>query len=240
MKIAVAIPVYGDPKSKFTQSLLSAICYTYEVNLQDENGDKIPLKIEPFIVSGLITQARTRLVFECLKWEADYILWCDSDHTFPADAIARLWSHNKDIVGCNYARRIHTGATSPTAAKLDRNDQDDKLCYTTPEKAQAGEIEEVDHLGLGLCLMKASVFDRLADHAIEQGKEDFMPLFHLVPKGGTNIMGEDVFFFDKCRDAGIQVWCDHGLSWEVGHIAERILTNAHAVRDHERWKQQEG
>lgn len=237
MKIALAIPVYGDPKSKFMQSLTSAICYTYEVALQDSEGNKIPIQIEPFICSGLITQARTRLVFECLKWEADYILWCDSDHVFPADAIARLWSHNKQVVGCNYARRIHSGATSPTAAKLNREETDDKLCYTTPEKAQAGELEQVDHLGLGLCLMHKSVFDDLADHAISEGKDDFMPLFHLVPKEGSDVVGEDVFFFEKCRAAGVDVWCDHGLSWEVGHIAERILTNAHAVNQKERWEQ---
>ena len=53
---------------------------------------------------------------------------------------------------------------------------------------------------------------------------------------GTNArMGEDVSFFRELTEAGVKVYVDHALSWEVGHIAERVITNADAVADKEAW-----
>ena len=242
LKLAIAIPVYDNPESMFLQSLTSALSFLYEANLTDDDGEPVKLQVETFVCSGVIQEARHRLFFEAMKWEADYILWCDSDHIFPADAIPRLWSHGKDIVGCNYARRTMTGQpTAPTAAVLGRDTADEKLCFTTQEKAEAGLVEQVDHMGLGLCLMRMSILERLTEHAEANGEESFMPLFHWLAKdAGNGSIGEDVYFFQKCRAAGLDVWCDHGLSWEVGHITKRVLTHAHVERDRPRWKQEEG
>ena len=53
---------------------------------------------------------------------------------------------------------------------------------------------------------------------------------------GTNArMGEDVSFFRELTEAGVKVYVDHGLSWDVGHIAERVITNAQAVADKDAW-----
>lgn len=241
MRIAIAIPVYDNPESMFLQSLTSALSYLYETKLEDDNGERIPIQVETFVCSGLIQQARHRLFFEALKWDADYILWCDSDHIFPANAIPRLLAHGKDIVGCNYARRtIGADPTAPTAAVLNRDEQASKLCYTTREKAESGELEKVDHMGMGLCLMRMSVLEALTLKSEADGLKSFMPLFHLMEKDAGGTVGEDVFFFQKCRDAGLDVWCDHGLSWEVGHISKRVLTHAHVERDIARWKKEEG
>jgi hypothetical protein len=222
------------PETMFMQSLLSLVSYTYEAQLAGDSG---PIKVEmqTFIVgSSILTEGRHELVFQALAWGADYILWCDADHVFPADAFCRLWAHGKDIIGTNYARR--GSPTAPTAAKVRGTTDRENLVYTTLEKAQAGELEEVDHLGFGFCLMKASVFDGLQVHAESMGDASMMPLFAMKPNtDGTGIVGEDVHFFKKCRDAGYQVWCDHGLSWEVGHIYRQVLTNAHAVRHMDKW-----
>ena len=84
------------------------------------------------VCSGVIQEARHRLFFEALKWDADYIIWCDSDHIFPVDAFVRLLAHNKAIVGCNYARRVQPGQpTAPSGSKLDRYSHETPLLYTT-------------------------------------------------------------------------------------------------------------
>lgn len=235
MKVAVCIPVYGNPESVFLQSLVSMISHTYEAKLTDEQGEPIPVQIETFVVSSsLLTEGRHRLAAEATLYGADYLLWCDADHVFPPDAFCRLWSRNVDIVGCNYPRRITP--TAPTAAKVVGETDAENLVYTTREKAERGELEEVDHLGFGLCLMRGGVFDRLQQHAEEQGKSSFMPLFHMQPhEDFKGCIGEDVWFFRMCREAGMKVWCDHGLSWEVGHVTRQILTNAHANAHKERW-----
>ena len=244
MRLAIAIPTYDKMESMFVQSMVSALSYFQETQLRNsETGEPIKKIVEPFVVSGVVHQARNRLVYEAIRFEADYMLWLDCDHVFPVDMINRMLAHGKQIVGCNYARRVISGPTSPTAAKLNRGDLplDERLCYTTQEKADAGELERVDHMGMGAVLMHMSVIEQLKEHAEATGGS-FMPLFHWEPveEGSGQVIGEDAYFFKKCRDAGIDVWCDHALSWEVGHIAKRVLTNAHAAKDEARWREREG
>ena len=238
LKLAIAVPCYDKIEPAFMQSLTMAVTYFYETKLADDEGADIGKKVQVFVASGVIQEARHKLFKEALEWDADYILWADCDHVFPHDTIPRLLSHQKDVVGCNYARRVpYNQPTMPVAAKLGRHGfaDGDRLCYTTPEKAEAGELEQVDHMGLGLTLMHMGILEKLIAQAEAEGRESFMPLFHWEDKGdGGGAIGEDVYFFAKCRKAGVDVWCDHGLSWEVGHISKNILTHAHVMRDFKR------
>lgn len=236
MKLALAIPCYGDTKAKFTQSLAAMIAHTLSTTLQDANGDTIPVQIETFMVSSsMLTESRHRLVAEALAWEADYLLWLDADHVFPHDTFCRLWSHNLPIVGVNYPRRATP--TAPTAA-YDDGTEHSKLLYTTKDKAEAALVEPCVHMGFGVCLMNMGVFDILQDHAEKAGDGNFLPLFKFEPtENKVGMIGEDVFFFRKAREAGITPFIDHGLSWEVGHLSEVILTNAHALAQKDKWSE---
>jgi hypothetical protein len=192
------------------------------------DGEPVQIEFETFIVSSsLLPESRNRLVVEAINWEADYMLWMDADHVFPAEALLMLLSRSKLVVGCNYARRF--SPTSPTASKRGEDDQMD-LVWTTKEKAEAGELEEVAHLGLGLCLVDMRTYAILEKWAADQGKEHFWPLFEISAKpDGIGCVGEDVKYFKMLRDAGIKVFLDHELSWDVGHLSEQILTNAHTI-----------
>lgn len=236
MKLAICIPSYGDTKAKFTQSLATMLVHTAQADLRDENDERIKLEIETFIVSSsMLTEGRHRLVAEALAWEADYMLWLDADHVFPHDAFVRLWSHNLPIVGANYARRCTP--TAPTAAYYDAGDPVAKQLYTTKELAEAGTVEPCAHMGFGLCLMNMKIFDALQDHAEQHGDGNFLPLFKFEPtEDKVGMIGEDVFFFRKCRDAGLKVVVDHALSWEVGHIGEVIMTSSMAVQQRAAWE----
>lgn len=238
MKVALCIPAYGMVHAKWTQSLLDMMNYTLAHAQLERDGEPVTVEFSTFIVSSSnLCESRHRLCAEAAMWEADYLLWLDADHVFPKDALCRLWARDVDIVGANYARRCIP--TAPTAARLVTGDRDKdhrNLVYTTKEKAEANEIEEVSHLGFGLVLMKGDIFNRLQAHAEEQGKATMMPLFMFgLREDGMSPIGEDVFFFQKCRDAGIKVFCDHGVSEEVGHVHETILFNAHAVQQEQAW-----
>jgi len=162
------------------------------------------------------------------------MLWMDADHVFPEDALVRLLSRSKLVVGCNYARRFNP--TSPTASKYGEDDEMD-LVWTTQEKAEADEVEEVAHLGLGLCLVDMRAFTLLERKADEDGKPHFWPLFRMDPTPeGIRFIGEDVHFFKSLREAGVKIFCDHALSWEVGHCYEMLLTNAHTVTQRDAYK----
>jgi hypothetical protein len=228
VKIAICIPCFRQTEAKFTQCLSEMLIYTMSRKIEFKGELVIP-QIEVFMVScSLLTESRNLLVMEALNAEADYMLWMDADHVFPRDALLQLLSHNLPVVGCNYARR-HS-PTAPTASIVD--DEGARLVWTTKGKADEGLIEEVSHLGLGLCLMDMRVFVALDSHC----DGNFWPLFRIDPtEDGIKFVGEDVFFFKKIRDAGIPVHCDHGLSWDVGHLHEQILTNAHAEIQKEKW-----
>lgn len=233
VKIAICIPCHGDTKTKFTQCLSAMLIHTMGARI--EMGDEpVRPEIEVFIVScSLLTESRNRLVAEAINWEADYMLWMDADHVFPPDALLRLLSRNKLVVGCNYARRF--SPTAPTASKYGLDDEME-LLWTTQEAADAGEVEDVAHLGLGLCLIDMRVFAALEQKATAEGKPHFWPLFRIDPtEDGIRFVGEDVYFFKLIREAGVPVHVDHALSWNVGHIHERILTNAHTVVDKPKW-----
>jgi hypothetical protein len=204
----------------------------HSVQFTDLDGNPVKIEVNVHMVAcSMLTQSRHKLVAEAMFEEADYLLWLDADHTFPPDAFARLWSRTVPVVGCNYARRCIP--TAPTTSGFD--DAGKKvLVYTTSEKAEANELEEVAHLGFGVCLIDMRIFDRLQVKAEEEGKDSFLPLFHFEVNGST-VIGEDVYFFEKIRSAGFKVYVDHGLSWEVGHIHEMVMTNAHASKQRDGW-----
>ena len=233
LKVALCIPCYGDTKAKFTQSILNMVIHTLQATIELD-GEPVKIEIEPFFVaSSLLLESRNRLAVEAINWEADYMLWMDADHVFPCDALLRLLSRSKLVVGCNYARRCTP--TSPTASKYGEDDEMD-LVWTTRAKAEAGELEEVAHVGLGLCLVDMRAYAYLDAHAEAEGKEHFWPLFEMpVKPNGIGCVGEDVSYFKKLREAGVKIFLDHEVSWELGHITEQILTNAHCEAQKERY-----
>lgn len=153
-----------------------------------------------FLVSEgtLLCNQRTDLVRAALISECTHILFIDSDMSFPVNTLERLLAHDKDIIGANCIQR---GTGYPTAA--------------TPEgillssKNMKG-IDKIGSLGFGVMLIKAEVFRKTP-----------FPWF-ATPYEGTiedgKFIGEDRFFCYKATEAGFEIWMDHDLSQEIGHI----------------------
>ncbi len=209
--------------SEFTYSLIKMIMHTLRSRILF-NGEEVAPDIELFTrSSSMLPTVRNLLVMDALDWGANYLLWADADHSFPPGSLMRLLSLNLPVVGVNYARR--TSPTYPTAKSLD-----DELAWTTEEMARNGEVSQVNSLGLGLCLIDMTIFPALYDHAVAAGKENFWPLFSFeaIP-GSHDVLGEDAYFFRQLREAGIQIYVDHALSWSVLHIHQRTLSNADTI-----------
>lgn len=205
MKIAICTPVYRTTEVEFTISLSRMLLATNRVPVS-VSGRPDSLDLDLFVVSGsLITFNRALLVRQALEWGASYILWADADHEFPPDALLRLLGHDLPVVGVNYPRRVWPHR--PTARDLDGN-----LVRTTEALARERVVQEVESMGFGLCLMKTETLHMLAE-----------PLFE-----ASHDVGEDVPFFHKLRENGARLYIDHALSWDVGHVASRILRNADA------------
>jgi len=229
MKIAICIPHHGDVKGGFAFSLARMIAHSLAAPFEDAW-----LEIEIFSISSSdLPESRTRLLQQAIQWQARYLLWIDSDHVFPPDTLLRLLRHRLAVVGCNQPRR--SAPTGPVAVRRDGKGGMEHV-WTTEEKAKAGEVEEVYHVGLALCLMDMNLLHQVKAH-VEKGVgwAHWQPFDRKLLPGTTARMGEDVSFFRELTDAGVKVHVDHGLSWEVGHIGERVFTNADAVGDKKAW-----
>lgn len=229
MKVAICIPRYGDTKGEFTISLARLLVRSLSAPV--EGG---PLQIEIFsVASSDLPRSRTELLKQAIGWQARYALWLDTDHVFPPDALLRLLKHKLPVVGCNQPRR--TDPTGPVAVRLDDKGEMEHV-YTTQALAEAGAVEEVYHVGLALCLIDLHILHQVKAH-VERGVgwAQWEPFDRKTLPGTSARMGEDVSFFRELTDAGIKVHVDHGLSWQVGHIGERVFTNADAVAQKDAW-----
>ena len=222
MKIAICTPHHSLVTSHYASCMVRMVMKTSEC-IFDFNGQ--PTKAELNLMmrsSSLLPLARSLLVEDAVEWGANYMLWVDSDHWFPDNALLRLLSWNIPVVGANYPRRERP--TYPTAHGLD-----EELIWTTEEQAKSDAIEPVGTLGLGFCLVDMSVI-----HAIRKLNPDGTPrrMFAIgMTADWSGYIGEDAYFFQKIRDAGFAVHLDHGLSWQIGHAAESLLFNSDALAD---------
>lgn len=198
MKIAICVPHTGTLKAKTAQCLGAMLVCTARAQF-NSNGGAIRPEIDLlFGGMGPLDWKRTNLAIEALKLGSDYILWIDSDQTFPSDALGRLMERDRPIVGTSIASR-HTGG--PTVFDLQG-----KLL---PRRSG---LEQVGAVGLGFCLMKAAIFERLQQ-----------PWFATkIAADGELVCGEDVHFCNQARAAGIGIFVDHDP--DIGHITDHTLT----------------
>jgi hypothetical protein len=237
MKIAVCIPRYGDTKGDFTISLARMLVQTMGAEVTSPSG-KVKFEIEIFSTSSSdLPESRTDLLKRAILYGADYLLWLDADHIFPASSLLALLKHGLPVVGCNYPRRIEP--TGPVAMRLGADGQMEHV-WTTAELARKGAVEEVAHVGLGPCLMDMNILRQVKAHVDKGvGWDQWAPFDRRRLPGTTARMGEDASFFQELREAGVKIYVDHGLSWHVGHIHERILTNADAESQKDAWLNRE-
>jgi hypothetical protein len=223
MKIAICTPYYANVSAEYTISLLRMCEWTRSCTII-YNGERRTPEVEVFLrKSSVLPYTRNVLVRDALAWGADYLLWIDADHAFPADSLTQLLSRNKAVIGVNQPRR--SKPTYPTVTGLDG-----KLVWTTEGLANAGSVEEVESLGLALCLVDAHVLSAVRAALQDKGQA----LFSLEMLGdGCKIVGEDQFFCRNIREHGHHIFVDHELSWRVGHLFETLLKNADTITQRE-------
>lgn len=198
-RVALLTPFHGSVRAHFAYSLAHVTQH-----IARERPD-LDVRLW-FNTSSILPRVRTELAEGAIGWGAEWMLWLDSDHLFPPATLERLLAHGLDVVGANYPRRLPPHA--PTAIGLDQ-----QPCATTRAKADAGGVERVTSMGMGVLLTHASVFERLG-----------RPWFGVRDEGARGWTGEDGFFFERLLAEGVPVHVDHALSWEVGHIGQTTLS----------------
>lgn len=198
-KILIAVPCMDMVSARFASSLAT---------LKKGVGDCIV----SFIIGSLIYDSRNRLAEYAVRIDADYILWLDSDMTFPPDALERMMKvmdENKDIdilTGLYFRRST---PFTPVAFDVLETDEKGELVFENMDDVPDG-IREVAGCGFGCVLMKT---DCLFDIAGKEGPVWFSPLANV---------GEDCAFCMRARKYGYKIYIDPSI--EFGHMGYAAVT----------------
>lgn len=143
-----------------------------------------------------IASSRNRLAQAALDRGADYLLFIDYDMYFPPRTISKLLAAGKDIIGATY--NFRQDPPKSTAVPLEGTEATD-------------EPFKVECMGAGMLLIKTDVFKKLSQPWFMWG----------YTQEGTLQYGEDTYFCQMAKHAGLEVWADPTL--EVKHIGEQLF-----------------
>ena len=152
-------------------------------------------------VSCDVVSSRTWLVNEAIKNGGTHILFVDSDMQFMMSSLERLLAHNKEIVGTEYNKRKFPleGVFKPMTERKET------------------ELYEANYAGMGLMLIKLSIFQDPKFGIGEDGKRNAWFNFGRDSQGAL-AMGEDAWFSNVARDAGYKTYIDPTI--KVFHLGE--------------------
>ncbi len=180
-KVAIVVPSMAMVHMRFAMALAGVVAESARYAVLDIINPR----------GGVTAANRNQGVLRALKLDADYVLFLDSDMSFPSNTLVRLLAARKDIVGANYVARGpgHRSLVIPKGNV----------------KTTAAGVVEVDKLPTGIMLIRTEVFKKLKK-----------PWF-IYPAFEEDIGTEDYPFCDAAREAGYQIYCDIDLSLEVVH-----------------------
>lgn len=197
MRLIIGGPTLNTVPASFALDLAQLYAYTRE------QGPWTSVTMG-FIASTYVHVGREAILAGAIERQATHLLWLDTDMTFPADTALRLARHNRPIVACNCVMR------------------DPRLLFTAKRdgrrietNAQSTGLERVDAVGPAVMLMRTDVIAGLDRPWFVHGRNDF----------GEDI-GEDVMFCRRLRAVGQDIYIDHDLSKEIGHIGQHTYRPA--------------
>lgn len=201
-RVAIVCPS-GDMVHKGFAMSLAAMGMTLG-HYPEAGMSRVPVKLVA-VEGSLIVKNRNQGVLEALAGDGvDFILFLDSDMTFPAWTLRKLLDgamSGHDIVAGTYVKR------EPPYAILGK---------WAPETVLTNDrLHEVEMLPTGCMLIARRVFETLPG-----------PHWFQTPVVGegpdATLIGEDVYFCEQARKAGFRIWLDTHLSGELGHIGKQV------------------
>lgn len=180
--------------------------------------DHLRLAMDPTYVRGYIglhaqSPARNRNIGiqQLLNKPEDFthIFFVDDDVILPQDTLKKLVAHDKDIVSGAYLMRAYPHQF----IAFDSHNGKGGARHLYPELGVNGLVE-VANMGLGCCLIRREVFEKMLPDCSIQGNDchDFVRLGELV----TDHWCDDFGFFKRAQEHGFKLFMD--LSVKCGHM----------------------
>lgn len=199
MKTLIAVPCMDQVAAPFAQALAS---------LNKEGECSVA-----FHIGSLIYDSRNNIAKQALQMGADYVMWFDSDMTFPADTLQRMLQHmreGKEIVSGLYFRRV-SPFTPVAFREIIIGDTPESCSWKDFNDYPKGKIFEAAGIGFGCAMTKTEV---LLDVAMNY-QTMFTPLMGF---------GEDLSFCHRAAQLGHKIWIDPTI--KCGHIGHMTVTEA--------------
>lgn len=152
-----------------------------------------------------LVKARNDHMVAAIAGGFTHMLSLDDDMTFPADCVDRMLAHDLPVVTCNYRKKIEE------RIEFCCSNMDGGMVVTHAGKSG---LEQVSSMGMGLTLID-----------IEKVKHVPGPYFAVIwnETTGEHVI-EDGVFSALLQEHGVELWCDHDVSKEVGHVGEIEFT----------------
>lgn len=147
---------------------------------------------------------RNIIIEEALKHNCTHILFVDDDMAMKPEALEQLLSHDVDIVTGLYLSRSY-----PHQPLIFDVADDSGACLFAYLTGDEPRLKEIVNCGLGFCLVKTSIFNKLDKPYVRLGEID------------SEQWCDDVGFFNRVRKAGFKIYCD--MECRIGHIGTLII-----------------
>lgn len=211
------------PNGRDVMPIFHTESYNREV-LSSRTFDSHPLAIYPFgILGDEYARARNGIVDMVLQFERDrslrfdYLLWLDDDIVLPENFLSTLLSRNLPIVSGLYVMRrppyLPVAYYSATEGSLEGK-------FWNLDAYPPDSLVEVDAVGHGCTLIRREVYDNIPLPYYAWRPLNWQP--GDTERADQNTLGEDMYFFSKCRQAGYRVTLD--TSVKCGHVGSFVYT----------------
>jgi len=172
-------------------------------NWQNRHIDTTSFAVSYHAIGGQpVDVARNYLVEEAIKDDCSYILFVDEDTVLPFDGLNQLLETSRKFPDAIINGIYYVKFGQPMISVKDGDER-----IIVPDVTPNQIIRNVFNVGLGCTLIPLSIIKRL--------KKDYpdVPLFCIVPAkcfGDDDIkmMGEDTWFYELCKLAGIEIIAD--------------------------------
>lgn len=205
LKVVVGIPSGQSWLAQFGVDVGSLMVNFYMQRVPGYNSQELRVAN---VRSSILPKNRMDIMNLARKSNADYLLFLDSDHTFPANLLHRMIAHGKPIVAANCVTKQ---IPAQTTARYADKDPRGVPVYTDDKTG----LEEVWRVGTGVMLLRKDVIQEIPNSAWAM---------KYLPDADT-YQGEDWTFCQACQDRDIPIFVDHDLSREVGHIGNLTFTH---------------
>lgn len=208
VKLALCIPSNGEWKADFGMSLAQMVAFIAG-NVFEQGCDRQVIVLDKR--TSLLPRSRQECLEDAILQDCTHALFLDVDQSFPRNTAHILIAAKKPVVACNIA--VKTVPSYPTARM--KSATPFGLPLSSHGNHKVG-LEKVWRVGCGIMLVDLSIMPAIA-------KPWFEVRYH---EKCAQYVGEDWYFCERVEAAGHDIYIEHELSRQIGHVGNKNYTIA--------------